>query len=396
MSRPQKQSSRVWRWRRAIGESDLPATTRDILRVLSEFMGENGDSCFPSVSDVSQKSGRDRKTVREHLSLAENRGWLVVESAGFSGPQHARKAYVARWPDGHNETGIPSPEFDGSAPVTDGEYLPGSGGDVPSLDGVDFPTYNTSPQTSPNNSPEKNAGAGARSVLDRVKIRRQFLRWLPSIPGYENHSDASARAEWLKLSDSERRECIRLTPAYVRWIGKGAMPSPANILRDRAWEKLPSTVTAAKPELIEAKSFSPLWMTTRFSMLLQPPTGSIVITAFDRGRIANGMKTEDETRREKLAAHGWPAVNEMMADMRAGKPYLCPAVLEELSSELKSVKRDSDLFAAWARLHDRRGWPFFTFTPNYVPLPAVDLGITDLNAAVDAAMENFETLISKV
>ncbi|WP_223565291.1 helix-turn-helix domain-containing protein, partial [Agrobacterium tumefaciens] len=131
MSRPQKQSSRVWRWRRAIGESDLPATTRDILRVLSEFMGENGDSCFPSVSDVSQKSGRDRKTVREHLSLAESRGWLVVESAGFSGPQHARKAYVARWPDGHNETGIPSSEFDGSGPVTDGEYLPGSGGEVP-------------------------------------------------------------------------------------------------------------------------------------------------------------------------------------------------------------------------------------------------------------------------
>lgn len=329
--------------------------------------------------------------MREHLVAAEKAGWLKIESAGFTGPQHARKQYVARWPDSQCED-VDSGEIEGSAITTAGETDPRTWGDVPPLDGVQCPTYKTSPLTSPNTTPEKNADASADGVMDKVRIRRDFLRWLPTFPGYEQFSDATARKEWFSLSDAERRACVRLTPAFLRWLGKGKPSSPAHYLRDRAWEGLPADA-AHTPELIDAKSFSPLWMATRFAMLLQPPTGVIVLTAFDKNR---PDKTEAEVRREKLIVHGWPNVNAMMADMRRGRPHKCPTALLPLSKEFKAVRKADDLYGAWGRLHQQRGWPFFDFAPDFVPFPAADLGVTNQDAAVEAALAELEAQISKV
>ncbi|KQR27218.1 hypothetical protein ASF91_19565 [Rhizobium sp. Leaf155] len=383
-----KEQSRVWRWRRSIGQSDLPATTRQVLQALSEFMGVNGDSCFPSVDDVATKTGRDRKTVRWHLLIAENRGWLVIQSAGWTGPQHQRKSYIARWPDAVSEDA----DLGADAGEGAGEADPNRWGDTPPPDGADFPAYNTSPLTSPNTTPDKNASGGADAVTNKVRMRKQFLEWLVTYPGFSNFSDSEARKIWYRLTENDRRECIRLTPAFLRWSGKGKLSSPAHYLRDRAWENVPIEV-AERPELIDAKSFSPLWMATRFSMLLQPPTGNVVFTAFDRNRTD---KTQEEIRLEKLAVHGWPNVNDMMADMKRGRPHKCPTALCAISDAFKPVKKDGDLYAAWSRLHGRRGWPWFTFAPNYLPFPAVDLGVTNLDAAVEDAIAELETQMSKV
>ncbi|CDZ43231.1 Hypothetical protein NGAL_HAMBI1146_60040 [Neorhizobium galegae bv. officinalis] len=371
--------SRVWRWRRAIGESDLPATTRDILRVLSEFMDREGGSCFPTRADLAQKSGRDPKTISRALRRAERDGWLKIQGGIFSGQRWRNQSYLASFPEGEKVR----------------EFRSEAGGAMPDKLGEPCPQDNTSPSTSPNTAPE-NAGARALSRTERQRINREFLGWLPTWPKYNYYSDATARREWFLLSDDERRNCIRLTPVYLRQISGKARSSPADFLRERAWEGLPSSALSVQPERIEAKSFSPLWMATRFWFLLQPPTGQVAFTKFDNDRIEAGLKTRDELMREKLAVNGWPAVNAMMAAMRSSQPFLCPAALDSFTAEFRSVKKGSDLFAAWGRLHARRGWPFFTFAPNYVPFPAVDLGTADLDAAVEAAMTEIARLLSKV
>lgn len=369
--------SRVWQWRRAIGESDLHATTRDILRLLSEFMDRDGGSCFPTIADIAAKSGRDEKTISRHLKMAELKGWLEIQTGIFSGQRWRNQSYLAAFPAGQK-----LPEF---SPEAEGIV----GGKHPEPWGQD----NTSPYTSTNTSPE-NAGGRVLTRNERLRINREFLRWLPTWPNYEHYSDATARREWFLLSNDQRRGCILLTPAYLRTL-KGRS-SPADYLRDKAWEELPPDVVNAPPEKIEAKAFSPLWMTYRFSLLLQPPSGQVAFTKFDNDRIEAGQKTRDELLRAKLAVGGWPAVNDMISDMRAGLPFRCSAALEAFTGELRSVKRDSELFAAWGRLHERRGWPFFSFTPNYIPFPAVELGADDLDAAVEAAMTEFAGLLSKV
>ncbi|MGI2036395.1 LexA family protein [Rhizobium panacihumi] len=373
--------SRVWRWRRAIGESDLPATTRDVLRVLSEFMDVNGASCFPTVLQIAEKMGRDRGTVSHHLNAADQAGWIEIQVGNFSGQKHRRQSYLARWPDEPREpaenVGELGEEVGGIRPH-----------DVAAQSGQD----NTSPKNSPTTSPE-NAHARGRPRADLQRINKQFLEWLPTWPKYAEYSDATARRNWRSLSDAERAACIRLTPFYLKQFGN-KRSSPGDYLRDRAWEGL--SLPEEVPEWIEAKSFSPLWMATRFSLLLQPPSGQIIITAFERGRIDAGSVTLDEVRRPKLIAGGWPAVNGMLEAMRKGRGWKCPAALADVVGDFKSVKKDSDLFAAWSRLHERRGWPFFSFAPSYVPFPAVDLGTADLDAAVDAVMTEFAALLSKV
>ncbi|WP_320188882.1 helix-turn-helix domain-containing protein (plasmid) [Agrobacterium rosae] len=371
--------------------SSLHPTTRHILQTLSGFMGQNGDHCFPSIIEVAKRSGRDRGTVSDHIAKAEAAGWLRVDSKGWTGPQHARKSFIARWPDSMCADQVEGVYDDGSALAPDAGAGPDRCGAIPHQDEAQSSTYKTSPPTSPNNPSDKTS-AGADGSVERKRIRAHFLKWLASYPNFEHYSDSEARKWWFKLSEDDRRDCIRLSPAYFQWMGKRKLPSPQHFLRDKAWTEVPAGSTA-RPELIEAKAFSPLWMLTRFSMLFQPPTGTIVLTIFDRNRTD---KTQEEVRLQKLAVSGWPNVNAMMKAMKEKQPTACPTALEPLTAGFKSVKKDGDLYEAWSRLHARRGWPFFSFVPNYVPFPAIDLGVVDLDAAVEAAIAELETQISKV
>ena len=65
------------RWQRAIGESDLPPTTRLVLLTLSvHFMDEEGGHCFPSIEDIMRVTGMANRPVIHHLNLAVEAGWL--------------------------------------------------------------------------------------------------------------------------------------------------------------------------------------------------------------------------------------------------------------------------------------------------------------------------------
>ncbi|MCB1794187.1 MAG: helix-turn-helix domain-containing protein [Candidatus Competibacteraceae bacterium] len=85
-------------WQRAIGESDLPPTTRLVLLTLSiHFMNEEGGHCFPSIEDIMRVTGLTKKYVVRHLSLAAEKGWLERWHFG-KGRANRRRNYQATIP----------------------------------------------------------------------------------------------------------------------------------------------------------------------------------------------------------------------------------------------------------------------------------------------------------
>ena len=85
-------------WQRAIGESDLPPTTRLVLLTLSvHFMDENGGHCYPKIVDLIQVTGLSKPHVIRHLNLAIEVGWLERRSWG-KGRGYRRWNYQAVFP----------------------------------------------------------------------------------------------------------------------------------------------------------------------------------------------------------------------------------------------------------------------------------------------------------
>lgn len=75
---------RPWSWRQAVAESTLPSTTKHVLLTLSLFVSDVGEGVFPSVSTLVRLTSLARNTVREHLRLGQERGWLDKQER-FSG-----------------------------------------------------------------------------------------------------------------------------------------------------------------------------------------------------------------------------------------------------------------------------------------------------------------------
>lgn len=167
MKKPKKL---LFRWRDAFSQSSLSATTRAVLRAISEFMNEDGGSCFPSQGTISQASGLSEETVRKHIKIAEAAGWVVVGSAGKRGQKWRALSYLAR---------IPASKTTGAAEAGKGECMTQDeaakgaqpeAGKVPNAVGV----YNTSPRIS------SNARAGVRE--DRGAVEAAFWRFLQAYP----------------------------------------------------------------------------------------------------------------------------------------------------------------------------------------------------------------------
>lgn len=380
-------TSLVWRWRHAVANSDLPATTRHVLTMLGNKMDRNGGSCFPTIDDLCALTGRTKKTVRAHLKIASDRGWLEVRHGFFSGQKWRRQDYRARWPD--------APAADQGSGDTPADYIrddeevrqmaaQGGGIDAPKV-GEQLPQDNNSPI----NSPES---AGARADgNERRKIEAAFLRWLPSWPGYADYSAHKARREWFRLKPAEREACISLTPGWLQWSqGKNRVRSPAEYLRTKPWEKLPAD------NRVHAAYCGKLWMAHRLSLLLKPAVESFVVTTFDRRQIDDGKITVEALMRAKRMASGWPEANAMIDTFRSRRKLFISPVLAPIASGFRQAERSGEVFLAWKRLHARRGWPFIEQPADWVFFPAIDDVSGDLDAQVEAALAAFEQKISEV
>lgn len=63
-----------FRWIELISDPDTPihATTHHVLMTLSKWMNSEGRNCYPTIEQIAEASRRTRKTVGDHLKLAED------------------------------------------------------------------------------------------------------------------------------------------------------------------------------------------------------------------------------------------------------------------------------------------------------------------------------------
>lgn len=387
-----------------MARSDLSASAKAICHALGLKMDASGGNCHPTINDLTDLSGLSRKTVIKHLAIIEDAGWISITKGGFYGQMHNRQSYVARFPD---RSAMAAPRYD-----DDADFL-GAGSPDDSQRGAKAVELGEeygviegtktvyqlhhdkdSPKDSPNISPQMRTRTGV-SGAERRKSEKLFVRWLKGWPNAEHFSLGRTRKAWDDLDADQRLQCQKRTADYLASVSADErIACPAAYLTARAWEQLPVAEVPDLPERIPAKAFGKLWMAYRFWLLLQPATGQLVITGFDQRRIDQGFVTREALLFEKRRNGGWPPVNDLVAKARdkAANPALCPSWLVPVSEAFRQVQRGTDLFAAWQRLHARRGWPWFQWTTDYPWFPPVDRSAVDLDAAVDAAMTEFEML----
>lgn len=99
----------LYRWMDAWMGPDGPApTTRHVLHALASHMDRFGDDCWPGTRLLAEETGLARKTVRRHLDLAKDAGWISwVEEAG-EGQAWRRRLYSPTYPSNMGESEPPT------------------------------------------------------------------------------------------------------------------------------------------------------------------------------------------------------------------------------------------------------------------------------------------------
>lgn len=411
--------SRAWSWRHAIGKSGLQPITRLVLHTLSLKMDATGGSCYPSTAQLVELTGLDKKTILKHLDLAEQAGWITVSQHGFRGQKWKRNEYVARWP-GRDMTGTAAGEGDegGGAvppPFDEAESAQGGGAVTPPppskvVEMVPEGGGNGSmkvveqlhqDKNSPENSPIPLHSEGAAPTgrkMNRSKIKAAFISWFDAWPKSRTGSAEWAENAWFALSDEERAECVRLTPAYLRWVKVEDLPTTPQYLSQRRWDAIPDHVINP-PEKTHgvAKPFGKLWMGVWLDAVSRDPDARwIRLTTYDERRIADGVVTRAELLRRKRIEHGWPVIAEMRDKHRRSEPFVTALNLLPAVAAFRPIQRDSDLWAEWQAFHESRDLPFPDRANDYVWMPVIEEGATDLADAVERAFAAFVEAASKV
>jgi hypothetical protein len=237
--------------------------------------------------------------------------------------------------------------------------------------------------------PEKGQGRS-----DRERSSRQFSVWYKLWP--KPGSPEFARNAWFALSADERAACIEKTPTYLAWAKPEDLTAPAVYLKGRSWNDVPEDFSVAQvPARGIAKVCGKLWMGRCLETLLGEPTGRYHITLSEERMIASGVMSRETLLPQKRRDYGWPLVSRMHDLARRNEPFVTTLELMPLVSDFQCVERDTPLFEAWKRLHERRGWMFNSRPPQWNYFPPIADGADDLDAAVEAALEHFKTSITE-
>jgi hypothetical protein len=87
--------TRLFDWRTAVVEADLPPTTKLVALVLSLHMNRAGESCFPGLALLQRQTSLSRSAVQEHVRALALSNWL--ERRQQPGRGYATE-YVATFP----------------------------------------------------------------------------------------------------------------------------------------------------------------------------------------------------------------------------------------------------------------------------------------------------------
>lgn len=261
-----------------------------------------------------------------------------------------------------------------------------------------LPVHKNNPRIYSKNSPNARAAATVSKAGKRKRVRNAFLQWLVTWPSGSDRNEALARCVWFdELTNEERADCIALSPAYLRENARP--PAPDVFLRGRLWKVLPAArrVRTVNPE--HAPYGGKLWMAGFLWSLLQPPSGRIHVTIFDRQSVRAGKETEAVMQCRKLMEGGWPQAVGMIKAFDERRKSYCDGALMLATDDFRQVKWGDDVFSAWSRLHARLCWPFPHREPldGFVWLPPVaNPAAGDLDLQVEAALAAFETRVKEV
>ena len=86
-------------WQRAVTDSDLPATTKLVLFVLSRYANAFDSICWPSNDTLAEKASLSVRAISKHLGIAERFGWVA---------RWKSRRPDRQWAHGHYRLAVPS------------------------------------------------------------------------------------------------------------------------------------------------------------------------------------------------------------------------------------------------------------------------------------------------
>ncbi len=354
----------------AVTDARLEPRDLQVLCLLGRHTDDLGWCCRSQVK-MARELNCGRATVQRSLGRLMDAGYVEFRTnTRTSGADAAHDYRVVIDPPASN------------AAENTAQGVPTGGQGCPPIDGHRVPTHERAPMlTTPVKREERDARESEdeedhtddspRVLERRVKRLADQLRW----PGWAKSSTAWTVAQFAALSADERAMAEERGAVYLSHCGKKAL-SLGVYFRERKFLDLPETVLKAAVEADLRKVAAPfgkLWNALRFAELFGPHAPLPKPSAFIEKMLAEGGEAAERMRRERIAAHGWPRVNDMhrAAESRRGWTVNASDLwLEAAAADFEQVKAGSELWLAWRQYHEQRGWPWLPDGPEWVWFPA--------------------------
>ncbi|MCG8270339.1 helix-turn-helix domain-containing protein [Aquamicrobium sp. NLF2-7] len=354
----------------AVTDARLEPRDLQVLCLLGRHTDDLGWCCRSQVR-MSRELNCGRATVQRALGRLMDAGYVEYRTnTRTSGADAAHDYRVVIDPPAAKAT------------ENTAQGVPTGGQGCPPIDGHRVPTHERAPMlTTPvkreerdareSEDEEDHADDSPRVLERRVKRLADQLRW----PGWAKSSTAWTVAQFAALSADERAMAEERGAVYLSHCGRKAL-SLGVYFRERKFLDLPENVLKAAVEADLRKVAAPfgkLWNALRFAELFGPHAPLPKPSAFIEKMLTEGGEAAERMRRERIAAHGWPRVNDMhrAAESRRGWTVNASDLwLEDAAADFEQVKAGSELWVAWRQYHEQRGWPWLPDGPEWVWFPA--------------------------
>ncbi|WP_165899906.1 helix-turn-helix domain-containing protein [Borborobacter arsenicus] len=387
---------------------------KSILLCLADYADPDKAECWPSQTLLASDAEVSERTAREWLQRLEEWGLIQrtrrTRSSGArasdmivlnldvmvrDGADRCREIKAGEGDDGEN---LPANSAGRSNRQPDAEPT----GNQTHPTGNQCRAYKEEPSIEPPTGTSQSARQGAResaedgSMEENPKaVERAFERAYRQWPTSIGDSRPEALKAWFALSPDEREEAALEWERYVaacKASGRKLICAYSKYLSEKRWTGLPPREVEAKPVVLEAAPFGPLWQAARLKQLVTGPKVMLAgLTRFEQQLVDDGKATAEALFRDKQRKSGWPQINAMhdRASMRQG--VTVSTALEPLAALMVAVPVGSETFEAWRLEHELRGWPWIPDPGRqpvvYFPAGGPE-GLSDFEAAVRGQHEH--------